>query len=47
VLVFLMLYYLPDPPRAIVYASLIFPLYYAFLSFFLTAAQTNPGRGKV
>lgn len=46
VLVFLMLYYLPDPPRAIVYASLFFPLYYALLSFFLSA-RTQPHRGKV
>jgi phosphatidylcholine synthase len=45
-LVFLTLYYLPDPPRAMVYASLFFPLYYALLSFFLSA-QTPPRRGKV
>ncbi len=37
VLVLLTLYYLPDPPLAIVYASLFFPLYYTILSFFLWA----------
>jgi phosphatidylcholine synthase len=46
VLVFLTLYYLPDPPLAIVYASLFFPLYYALLSFFLSA-RSRSGGGEV
>ncbi|HKA31952.1 MAG TPA: CDP-diacylglycerol O-phosphatidyltransferase [Candidatus Binatia bacterium] len=46
VLVALTLYYLPDPPREIVYASLLFPLYYALLSFFLSA-RTRSRRGEV
>jgi phosphatidylcholine synthase len=45
-LVALTLYYLPEPPRAIVYASLFFPLYYALLSFFLSA-RTRSKRGEV
>jgi phosphatidylcholine synthase len=45
-LIALTLYYLPEPPRAIVYASLFFPLYYTLLSFFLSA-RSRSGRGEV
>jgi phosphatidylcholine synthase len=36
VLVFLTIYYLPEPPRGMVYASLFFPVYYTILSFWLS-----------
>ena len=35
-LVALTIYYLPEPPRGIVYASLFFPVYYTILSFWLS-----------
>jgi phosphatidylcholine synthase len=42
VLVVLTIYYLPAPPRAMVYASLFFPLYYTILSFWLSSRQISP-----
>lgn len=47
VLVLLTIYYLPAPPRAIVYASLFFPLYYAILSFWLSSRQISPRAAQV
>jgi phosphatidylcholine synthase len=35
-LVVLTIYYLPEPPRGMVYASLFFPVYYTILSFWLS-----------
>lgn len=40
-LVLLIIYSLPAPPRAAVYASLVFPAYYAGLSFWLTARDAR------
>lgn len=39
VLILLTIYYLPAPPPAVVYASLLFPVYYAGLSFWLAAKK--------
>jgi phosphatidylcholine synthase len=40
VLILLTIYYLPAPPPAVVYASLLFPVYYAGLSFWLAARNS-------
>jgi phosphatidylcholine synthase len=42
-LVMLTIYYLPEPPRGMVYASLFFPVYYTILSFWLSRRQ-SPAR---
>lgn len=39
-LVLLTIYYLPEPPRAMVYASLFFPVYYTILSFWLSRRRS-------
>jgi phosphatidylcholine synthase len=41
VLILLVIYYLPAPPPAVVYASLLFPVYYAGLSFWLAARKSS------
>jgi phosphatidylcholine synthase len=41
VLILLVIYYLPAPPPAVVYASLLFPVYYAGLSFWLAARKST------
>ena len=46
VLILLAVYYLPAPPPAVVYASLVFPAYYAALSFWL-AGQKKSARAGV
>lgn len=44
ILTLLAIYWLPAPPRAVVYASLVFPAYYAALSFWLAGQKNRPGR---
>src|SRR4029079_13919388 len=39
----LMIYFLPEPPRYIVFASLIFPAYYTALSFWLEWKRLTAG----
>jgi phosphatidylcholine synthase len=41
VLVFLTIYYFPEAPRGMVYASLFFPVYYTILSFWLSRRQKS------
>jgi phosphatidylcholine synthase len=41
VLILLTIYYLPAPPPVVVYASLLFPVYYAGLSFWLAARKSS------
>src|ERR1700756_2320229 len=41
--VLLIIYLLPTPPRYLVFASLVFPAYYTFLSFRLNFAVPRPG----
>jgi phosphatidylcholine synthase len=41
VLILLTIYYLPEPPPAVVYASLFYPVYYAGLSFWLAAGARS------
>jgi len=41
-LVFLTIYFLPEPPRGMVYASLFFPVYYTVLSFWLSRRRPPP-----
>jgi phosphatidylcholine synthase len=41
VLILLTIYYLPAPPPAVVYSSLLFPVYYAGLSFWLATRKSS------
>jgi phosphatidylcholine synthase len=45
VLILAMIHYLPTPPRLVVFSSLLFPVYYAVLSFWL-ASGGGPGKRK-